>query len=477
LPGNRENDTPIATRAVVLTAVAGAVYLLVAGGYRFQYRQTPFVHHILIADAMLHGQLHVRDEVARRMVRTLHDWTVVDGKLYGYWAPLAPVVMMPFVAAFGPTVSDRVVDACFGALNVGLFYWFLRRAQRTGLLPLSEYCCVALALLLGFGSVGFYLSCTGRVWFAVQVFTLTAVLAACVAILTPSASIFSHVVAGCFFGAAILGRNITAGLALFFVVVIWLRSAGAPRRRAAFAVRLASFAMPCVVAIGLQALYNYERFGDVREDGAGLQITTTGDPRFAAEYVQHGLFSPYYLGRNAKYYLWNYALPADVSGERRPDLNGNSMFLVTPPLVYVALAWRRRAPLALAAAVGVAPFVAALMFYLATGYTQFGNRYLLEGLPLLLVLVGAGMKGEVGHGAYVLVVLAVAMNAWGTYVWSCMDDCSALAPYVGRWTLPAFVAAALAARVVWAWRRRPAARGVRSSQRDFESPSGPHPET
>lgn len=471
MSGNRESKRPIVTRAVALAALAGAVYLVVAGGYRFDYRQTPFAHHILVADAMLHGQLHVRDDVARRMVRTLHDWTVVDGKLYGYWAPLAAIVMMPFVAAFGPTVSDRLVDACFGALNVGLFYWFLRRARQSGLVPFSESCCVALALVLAFGSVSFYLSSIGRVWFAVQVFTLTAVLGACVAIVAPSASTLSHVVAGCCFGAAILGRNITAALGLFFVVVIWLRAAGAPRRRAAVAARLIAFAIPCVVAIGLQALYNYERFGDAREDGAAIQIATTGDPRFAAEYRQHGLFSPYYLRRNAKYYLWNYELPVDASGRRLPDFDGNSMFLVTPPLAYVALAWRRRAPLALAAAAGVAPFFAALMLYVATGYTQFGNRYLLEGLPLLLVLVGAGMNGEVSHLAYVLVVLAVAMNAWGTYVWSCMDDCSAIAPYVGPWTLPAFVGAALAARAGWAWRRSRV--GARSSGHDSQAPGAP----
>jgi hypothetical protein len=479
---------PIAPRAILLSALAAAVYLFVAGNFRFDYRQTQFAHHILIADAMLHGQLHVRDEIVRRMLedgyrvgreyiqrdldrtgqqltpdawrsaldqyikyRVLYDWSAVGDKLYGYWAPLASVVMVPFVAAFGPRVSDTLVDALLGAMNVGLFYWLLRRVDRLGLLPLRESCCIGLTLLLAFGTVNFYLSSTGRVWFAVQIVTLTAMLAACIAILSPARSRATYVWAGVFFGAAILARNVAVLLGLFFVGVIWLRSREVPdhRRRQTFVSRLAWFCLPCVVAIGLQGLYNQARFGSITEDGVGIQLRTSADPRFIADYTQFGLFSPHYLPRNAKYYLWNFELPRDEAGKLTIDVNGNSMFLVTPPLLYLFLAWRARAPLVLAAAAGVVPLFTALLLFMGTGYLQFGNRYLLEALPLLLLLVGAGMAGRISHVGYVLIVLAMAANAFGTYCWACWADCSRIQPHVGRWTLPIFVAAALAARLAY----------------------------
>ena len=487
-------DAPIAPRALLLSALAGVVYLLVAGNYRFDFRQTQYAHHILIADAMLHGQLHVREEIVRRMIdegtrageayiraelqrtgahltpeewratvaqylqyRVLYDWSPVGEKLYGYWGPLGPVAMIPFVAVFGTGARDTLIDALLGALNVGLFYWFLRRVERTGLARFGESCCVGLTVLLAFGSVHFYLASTGRVWFAVQIVTLTAMLGACIAIVSRSTGIVQYAVAGAFFGAAILGRNVAVLLGLFFAGVIWLRTRDSAERRKEFVVRLLAFSAPVAIAIGLQALYNYERFGSIREDGVAIQLKGSADPTFIAEFAEYGLFSPHYLARNAKYYLWNTALPLDPSGSGRRifDLYGNSMFLVTPPLLYLFLAWRRRSPLALAAAAGVLPLFVALLFFLGSGYMQFGSRYLLEAMPLLLLLVGEGMGGRIDGVAYALIVLAIAANAFGAYIWSCWSDCSAIEPYIAVWTLPAFIAIAVVARLAYLfWARR-----------------------
>ena len=111
-------------RATLLAIGCGCVYLLIVGSFRFDFKQTSHPHHILMADAMLHGRLYIRQDTYqykwehtaaqiaqwvaeyerstgevltpaqhKAIVHGLAeqkasaDWAVFDGKLYGYWAP------------------------------------------------------------------------------------------------------------------------------------------------------------------------------------------------------------------------------------------------------------------------------------------------------------------------------------------------------------------------------------------------------
>jgi len=82
-------------------------------------------------------------------------------------------------------VSDLLINALFGALNVGLFYWLLWRVDRAGLCPLDEACRIGLTVLFAFGTTHFWQSCAGQIWFAVQIVTVTAVLASLLARCSP----------------------------------------------------------------------------------------------------------------------------------------------------------------------------------------------------------------------------------------------------------------------------------------------------
>lgn len=473
----------IAPRAALWASLCGAVYLLIAGSFRFEYTQSWFAHHVLMADALLHGQLAVRDEAfqpllakaerdadlrfdlvnqslhqapttaerdawrrARLESTVLQDWSVFEGRRYGYWAPLAPLVMVPFVLAFGLDVSDALVSCLAGALNVGLFYALLRRADRTGLCPLDEGACTGLCLLFAFGTVHFYIACSGLVWFAAQIFTTSAVLAAALAVLSERNRVRDAAWAGAFFALAILGRNVVVLLGLFFVSTMWIRTRGEPDPSKSFIRRLVAFLIPVAIALCVQAAYNAARFGDVFQDGLAIQIQTSGDPRFLERYRAHGLFDIRYLADNLRAYFTNIRLPRDENGRLTYDPEGQSLFLVTPPVVFAFFAWRHRTPFLGALVLGILPFVGALLFYFATGYAQFGNRYLLEALPFLLLMVGMGMGGRIGFWAYTAIVLAIAANTFGT-VRFCERYFARIEPWIPSWSLSAFVAAALVLRL------------------------------
>ncbi|HOW17421.1 MAG TPA: hypothetical protein PLC79_00160 [Phycisphaerae bacterium] len=437
----------IARRAALLGLIAAVPYLAVAGRMQCAYEQSTYPYHVLAADALIHGQLYLRDEAFRDHVRrvapqfrqsieaqlrargetldantiqevvylkAVHDLAVVGNRLYTYWPPLASVVMVPWVLLFGPGVSDRLVNALFGALNVALAYWMFRSVDRSGLRRISEPCCVALAVLLGFGTVHFFLSCGGRIWFAAQITTTTALLLSIIVLARGPDSARTYALCGALFGAAILGRNTVLLAGLFYPIVIWLRQRnekGDRLRR--FAMRVTAFGLPVILAGILNLAYNYARFGSIFETGQGIAVHTGGAPRFVEDYDRHGTFNLVYLPTNLKYYLWNWRFPVQ-NGRRMGDLEGNSMFLVTPPLLYLFLIRRRWDGFTVALLFGALPVVAALLLFRATGFSQFGNRYLLDAMPFLLLLVATGMKGRLSFPAFVLIVAAVAMNAFGT---------------------------------------------------------------
>ena len=479
-------------RSILLAIGCGFVYLLIVGSFGFDFKQTSHPHHILMADAMLHGRFHIsRDMYQYKWEQTAAqiaqwvadyerstgevltpaqqeavlrgldkqkasaDWAVFDDKLYGYWAPLTSVLMIPFVALFGIGVSDQLINVLFGALNIGLFYCLLHRVDRLGLCRMNEACRLALTLLLAFGTSHFWLTCAAQVWFSVQIVTLTMLLAAILVACAAGSSTVYCLWSGILFGAALLGRNIVILVGLFFVLLFWIQS----RQQIShwlrdYAGRLTLFVIPVVLAIGVQGAYNYARFGDVLESGLDIQIRTGGHSRFLESYERYGKFSPHYVPHNLKYYFWNYDLPRK-DGRIWFDVEGNSLFLVTPPLVYIFLAWRRKNLFTLALLGGILPLTITLMLYFATGFAQFGPRYLLDVMPLLLLLAATGLRGKLTHVGYVLIILAVAANLFGTYR-MCEGEFVPIQRWITYLTLPTLVAIALLARILVI--RRPADR-------------------
>jgi hypothetical protein len=97
------------------------------------------------------------------------------------------------------------------------------------------------------------------------------------------------------------------------------------------------------------------------------------------------------------------------------DPFGNSMFLVTPALLYVFRAHRRRSWLTIGAWSGTATCLALLLCFMGTGWYNFGNRYLLDLMPLAILLIATGMQGRLTRVSVCLITLSVLVNAWGTY--------------------------------------------------------------
>jgi hypothetical protein len=91
------------------------------------------------------------------------------------------------------------------------------------------------------------------------------------------------------------------------------------------------------------------------------------------------------------------------------------MFLVTPALLYVFRASPRRDWFTLGTWLGLGSGLLLLLLFIGTGWYQFGNRYLLDVMPLALLLVAIGMRGRLSPVSAALIAVSIAVNAWGTW--------------------------------------------------------------
>lgn len=454
-PTGTSDARPVPVWPGLATAAAvGLIYLLVASGGTLFPPQSAYPHHVLIADAWLHGQLNVRPEVLRDLAEPfyqsirsqieaaagaqgrslteaqwqellprlphapgIHDWLYVDGKFYGYWGPLPALLLLPYVAMTGLNASDRLFDSLIGAGTVLFTYLMLREAARRHLLALTPICACALAILMGLGTVHFYLSVLGGVWFFSQITATFFLTVAIWAMLRTDRGIRWVALGGAAFGAVLLSRiSILATAPFFLVALVAGHDSMGPARWSQTARRTLVFTLPVLFCLAILLLYNYARFGNPFEDGVAIQTATGANLRFKAAYDQHGVFSLHYVPHNVYYYFLNPALLRDPTTQALTfDPEGNSMFLVTPALLFAFRSFRQRNWLTIAAAAGAVLCLAMLLTFFGTGWYNFGNRYLLDLMPLLILLIAAGMGGRLTFGSLFLIGLSLLVNAWGTY--------------------------------------------------------------
>jgi hypothetical protein len=431
-------------------AFVGVIYLAAASGGTFHFRQSMFPHHVLTADAWLHGQLSVRqaaldqvrdlaeanrrpqveafyrergtpltedewNRIRRRL--TLHDWAVVDGKYYTYWGPAPAALLLPYVAVAGVGASDRLAGAVIGALTVLLMYLTVREASRLGLLSTTTAAAAAVALLLGLGTVHFYLAVFSQVWFLSQIVAAFFLTLAIWAVLRSARAWWWAAIAGLAFGTAFLARNSELFTGPFFLFALVGMARPTPAGSWVRPLRLGvAFGGPVLAAVLLMLAFNHARFGNAFDTGLRSAVETGGNPSLKEDFREHGAFSLHYMPRNAYYYFANATLIQHTrSGAWTFDPYGNSMFFVTPALLYALRSYRRRNWLTVGAWVGSGVCLAMLLCYFATGWVTFGNRYLLDLLPLAMLLVAAGMNGRLTYVSATLILLSVLANAWGTY--------------------------------------------------------------
>ena len=405
-------------------------------------RPSPAPHFVYQADAWLHGhaaidppltgddwarvetvQLDDGSEARGRRLTTRPTFRALDGHelpaarirrslgktAYMSFPPLPTLIMLPSAALAGRAGNDVIPTLVMAALILPLTLLALRRLVAAGLSRRSLGDDLWLVATLGFGSVLAFSAVQGKVWFTAHVVGVV------LALIYVWASIEARrpVIAGLALGAAALTRTAMAFMVVLFVCEAWRTRGGFTAWRVArrklvreLARPLLGFAAPLVVFAIAGMAYNYARFGAPTEFGH-----TYLEVRQQAQIEQFGLASYHYLARNLAVALT--LLPEIVPRAPYVQISGHGLALwFTTPVLLLLLWPRDMNPLHRTLWFAVAAVALPSLLYQNSGWVQFGYRFSLDYLVLLILLLAIGGR-PLTRFAKALIILGIVINLFG----------------------------------------------------------------
>jgi hypothetical protein len=300
-------------------------------------------------------------------------------KYYVSFPPFPALAMLPAVAIFGPRTNDVLFNVLLAGAVPAILYLLLRRQQ----VGLERGSALWLTGLFAFGSVFYFSSVIGQVWFTAHIVSLLLCALYLLCALPPRWPIL----AGLLIGALYLTRPQMAAIGLLYLFGLWQR-ANSDEKPGRWPVKEALlYLLPCALLFALGGLHNHVRFGRLFEFGHSYLTTMQAD-----NIQRFGLMNYQYLPRNlaAALCLLPKLLPAPPY--LQVSYHGLALWFTTPALFYAlwpekaALDPPRRGLAAILAAC-IAPTALAGLLYQNDGYIQFGYRFSLDFmLPAMLIL-------------------------------------------------------------------------------------------
>jgi hypothetical protein len=335
------------------------------------------------------------------------DLTLHNGKWYVPFPPLAALLMAPWVAIFG-NINTVLFAAAVGAVDVALVFLMLQAfaAQRWVILSLKD--ALWMTALFAFGTVLWYMSTQGSVWFVAQVCTV-----AFIALAVFFAAYYNApLAAGLALGLAMIGRpNLILTYPLLLGIGIQHGEEENPPDKRKYILRwILLSGIPIAVATGGLLLYNGLRFGNPLDFG---YATANVDPKVSADLGRYGQFNLVYIARNFTVMFLSLPMWNTIRQRITPSGNGMSIWLTTPAFLYIAKSLRK-SPIIIGAWISFGLLLIPLITYFNTGWYQFGYRFSLDFIIPLFVLLAFGLGNKMSRGFKILIVASIVMNLWGT---------------------------------------------------------------
>jgi hypothetical protein len=347
---------------------------------------TPYNYFVYLADGFAHGRYWITDYPT--WLNELIPWEA--GRYYSVNPPAPAILLTPAVWLFGIDFPQQYLAHLLGALAsivVGII-----ALKATG----KKSVAIWSILMTAFGTVLFYLSSVGSVWFLGQVsgfaFGMLALFEC-----TGKKRVW---LAGLFIAFAILSRQQTL-FALPLYIYLLREELTETKKIFLFSASLA----PAIVGI---PFYNYLRFGNPLETGYRFIPGLLEEPWF-----QKGIFHYSYIPNHLK--IMFTALPKMIDHWPYfiPSWGGMAIWATTPAFVYAL--WAPIKNNVVKMLWFTIPMIGLVNFcFGSTGFTQFGYRYAVDFYPFLvmLVILGVSRTGLKWHH-WVLLVLGIIVNIWG----------------------------------------------------------------
>lgn len=366
-----------------------------------------------------------------------------EKKYYVSFPPFPSMLMLPLVAVFHHRTNDVLLTVLLAGLVPALLYLVLRRIPRAlsdvGAPSPSDAFDLWLTVLFGVGSVFYFSAVQGQVWFTAHIVAcLLAVLyLLCLFPLRPLAC-------GLLCGALFLTRPQMAAMGLLFVIEAARRAANSPAYPSLSLLKkellptlrkllipLTLFALPAATLAGVGVTLNWLRFGRLFEFGHSFLQTIQAD-----NIQRFGLMNYQFLPRNLATALTLLPKLLPQFPYVQVSYHGLALWFTTPALLF--LLWpqiplwqpssveqsplqERSRQLRLAICLTIVPIALASLLYQNSGFVQFGYRFSLDYMVLLVLLLRLGSPALVSSRLFrACVVFGVVINLFGALTFNRM---------------------------------------------------------
>lgn len=376
--------------SVTIFTIVFLVYFVVGTNYTLKPKWA-LDYFNQLAQSILHFRLDISNP------GTTYDLSYYEGKWYAPWGIIPALILIPLQFIRGQFVPTFYLSILFSSLNVVLMYLLLLRIKREFLPKLSTFGICVCLMLFAFGTTQFYVGTLGSVWHVDQITTSFLGTLGIFIIFRKKRRLVHYLASMVCFSLTLLGRPT---LVLLTILPIILYLFDFQRRKTLKEVFLLS--MPLLFFSIIFFLYNYVRFNNILEYGFNYIHES---PYLAYLREQNGPFSIKNIPQNLWYMLFE--LPG-VSFSNKNffsfNLNGNSLFFLTPPLLAAFLAFpikRKRGKFIFnpyIASLWITAFITLIPSWMhyASGWMQFGYRFSLDVNVILVLLSIFGIKGNVG---------------------------------------------------------------------------------
>ncbi len=418
---------------IALMVVGLAVFGVTAG--KRLAKQSTDPHFVYLADAWLHGRLAIEpppergDDWAKvetvefedgtqargRKLKTRPNFRVAGGgeipknKIaeslgtthYVSFPPFPAVLMLPQAIIHGRIANDVFMTVLIAALVLPLLFTVLRRLHHFGLSQRSVREDLWLVACLGFGTVFYFSAVQGRVWYMAHVVSV----ALCLAYVWCSIEARHPILAGLCLGLATMTRTPMALMFPLFLFEAWRICGGRDGMRDAVRRGL-MFAAPILVIAIVAVVHNVARFDEPLEFGHSYLAV-----RQQSNIETIGMFSHRYLARNLA--VGFTLLPELTAAKPFISINGHGLAMwFTTPVLFLLLWPKLKGPLHRPLWITIALVAIPTLFYQNSGWLQFGYRFSLDYMVLLIVLLAVGGRPltKVAKG---LIIAGIVINLFG----------------------------------------------------------------
>jgi hypothetical protein len=382
-------------RFAILVALAGLVLagLSVRDGMASKGTESLHVHQ---AQALLNGRLDIPDSAAE-----MHDVVRYGNQYYVIFPPFPAILLTPFVALFGARETNVVLLAILLSL---LNAFVLKRILSRFATDPSVVPWVLTAFF--FGTAYWMCVCfSGGVWYFAHVVAVTCLLLS----IDEALGKGRGYLAGAYIAFAFLTRQCTIVTAVFVLALLW-RHPGKTTPRARWACA-GGLALSLGAGLALYLMYNWARFGNALETGYAF-LDLQSFLYWRAE--KYGLFHLVYVPFNF-IHMFLEGFHIEFAGRENLRLVGMDEFgtslTAASPFIFIALRAKGDRFLMAAAWCSILVILGQLLMYYNNGFVQVnGQRFALDFLPILILLVAMGASRVSPHLLKAAVIYSVVLN-------------------------------------------------------------------